>query len=73
MASFNEYSIGRFGLCLNRNRDLLTRLFQASEPVYYSQVVEDDAYTSIYAQKYAHFGRFSCVFGFLLIPLQRSS
>ena len=44
MASFNEYSIGRFGLCLNRNRDLLTRLFQASEPVYYSQVVEDDAY-----------------------------
>ncbi len=44
MASFNEYSIGRFGLCLNRNKDLLTRLFQASEPVYYSQVIEDDAY-----------------------------
>lgn len=44
MASFNEYSIGKFGLCLNRNKDLLTRLFLANEPVYYSQVIEDDAY-----------------------------
>lgn len=40
MASFNEYSIGKFGLCLNRNKDLLTRLFLANEPVYYSQVIE---------------------------------
>ena len=44
MASFNEYSIGKFALCLNRNKELLTRLFQASEPVYFSQVIEDDAY-----------------------------
>ena len=43
MASFNEYSIGKFASCLNRNKDLLTKLFQANEPVYYSQLIGDDA------------------------------
>lgn len=44
MASFTEQSIGEFAKCIEKNQTLLTVLFLDRETVYYSRIIESEAF-----------------------------